>query len=102
MKNFFNKFRSYSFWVSLSGAIIILLNAFGRAFGFKIENQIVEDCIMAVAGVLVVLGVCFKTPNGETNEKDESDSDNEVKTESQDESTENVKKENNEDVNKNS
>ncbi len=65
MKNFFKKFRSYSFWVSLSGAVIILLNAFGRAFGFKIENQIVEDCIMAVAGLLVVLGFCFKAPKEE-------------------------------------
>lgn len=71
MKNFFKKFRSYSFWVSLSGAIIILLNAFGRAFGFKIENQIVEDCIMAIAGLLVVLGFCFKSPTDEDKSENE-------------------------------
>ena len=57
MKNFFKRFTKYSFWVSLSGAVVILLNAFGKAFGFSVENKIVEDCIMAIAGVLVVLGV---------------------------------------------
>ena len=57
MKKFFKRFSKYSFWVSLSGAIVILLNAFGKAFGFSIDNKVVEDCIMAVAGVLVVLGV---------------------------------------------
>ena len=57
MKKFFKRFSKYSFWVSLSGAIVILLNAFGKAFNFSIENKVVEDCIMAIAGVLVVLGV---------------------------------------------
>ncbi len=92
MKNFFKKFRSYSFWVSLSGAIIILLNAFGRAFGFKIENQIVEDCIMAVAGLLVVLGFCFKSPK----EDDEQDVENENIEREQDENTNHEKDKNKE------
>lgn len=69
MKNFFKKFSSYSFWVSFSGAILILLNAFGKAFGFSVENQVVEDCIMAIAGVLVVLGVV-----GNINKNDEDES----------------------------
>lgn len=56
MKNFFKRIGDYGFWVSLSAAVVILLNAFGKAFGFEIENQVVEDCIMAVAGLLVVLG----------------------------------------------
>lgn len=67
MKNFFKNFRTYSFWVSLSGAVIILINALGRAFGFEIENQIVEDCLMGVAGVLVVLGIVYKKPENENN-----------------------------------
>ena len=57
MKNFFRKMKTYSFWVSFSGALIILVNALGRAFGFKVENQVIEDCIMSIAGILVVLGV---------------------------------------------
>lgn len=71
MKNFFKKFTKYSFWVSLSGAIVILLNAFGKAFNFSIENKIVEDCIMAVAGVLVVLGVVGGAAGQKTKENDD-------------------------------
>ena len=57
MKNFFKKIKSYGFWVSLSAALIILLDAFGNVFGFKIENKIVEDCVMSIAGILVVFGI---------------------------------------------
>lgn len=71
MKNFFNKFKSYSFWVSLSGALIVLAGALGRAFGFKIENQIIEDCIMSVAGVLIVLGIVVGGGKSKDSEDDE-------------------------------
>lgn len=57
MKKFFKRMGDYNFWVSLSAGVVILLNAFGNAFGFSIKNQIVEDCIMAVAGMLVVFGI---------------------------------------------
>lgn len=60
MKNFFKKFRSYNFWISFSGVLIIALNAFGKIFGFSIENQAVEECILSFAGVLVVLGIVVK------------------------------------------
>ena len=53
MKNF----KSYSFWTALAGAVTILVSALGKCFGFSIDNQIITDVIMAVAGVLVVLGV---------------------------------------------
>lgn len=78
MKNFFKNFRSYSFWVSLCGALIILLNAFGRAFGFSIENQVVEDCILSFASVLVVLGIVTKDTKRESEkpQQDEKDSEN--------------------------
>ena len=74
MKNFFKKFRSYSFWVSLSSAVIILLNAFGKVFGFSIQNQVVEDCIMAIAGILVVLGIVTMNKSDKT--KDEQNEEN--------------------------
>ncbi len=73
MKNFFKKFRSYSFWVSLSGAVIILLNALSRLFGFEIENQVVEDVIMSVAGVFVVLGIVVYDKNSNSSENDDEE-----------------------------
>lgn len=79
MKNFFKKMKSYSFWVSFSSALIILLNALGKAFGFKIENQIVEDCVMSIAGLLVVFGIVgMNGKNNNENSDDEVSDDKEV------------------------
>ncbi len=80
MKKFFKKMGDYNFWVSLSAGVVILLNAFGAAFGFSIKNQIVEDCIMAVAGMLVVFGIVnMKGDDGENNDKDDCNDENDCK-----------------------
>ncbi|MBQ8908794.1 MAG: hypothetical protein IJY90_00680 [Clostridia bacterium] len=50
-------FKTYGFWTAFAGAVVILINALGDLFGFKIESKLVENVIMAVAGVLVALGV---------------------------------------------
>ena len=76
MKNFFKKFGSYSFWISLSGAIILLVNALGRAFGFVIENKLVEDIILSIAGVLVVLGLVTMDVKPKDEENDKEDDEN--------------------------
>lgn len=49
--------KSYGFWTALSGAIVVLVNSIGRACGFFVEEEIISNIIMAVAGVLVVFGV---------------------------------------------
>ncbi|MBP3431687.1 MAG: hypothetical protein J6K39_02405 [Clostridia bacterium] len=86
MKNFFKKMGNYSFWVGFSGAVVILLNAFGKAFGFSIENKVVEDCIMAVAGLLVVLGlVVKKNPTVENKDEKNKNEDNSFSKEISDE-----------------
>lgn len=51
------KIKSYGFWTALSGAIVVLINAIGKCFGFSVEEEIVSNIIMAIAGVLVVFGV---------------------------------------------
>lgn len=52
-----NKFRSYGFWTALAGAVVVLVQALGKCFGFSVDDQVVSGVIMAIAGVLVVLGV---------------------------------------------
>ncbi len=52
-----NLIRSYSFWTALASALVILIGALGRAFGFEIEEKLVTDIVMSVAGLLVVFGV---------------------------------------------
>ncbi len=66
MKNF----KSYGFWTALAGAVVVLINALGKCFGFAVEEQIVTDIVMAIAGVLVVFGVVSMPKNGETQEDD--------------------------------
>ena len=76
MKKIFEKMKTYSFWVSFSGAVVVLATALSKAFGFSIENQVIEDVIMSIAGVLVVLGI-VTMPIEEKKENDEEKDDEE-------------------------
>ena len=82
-----NKFKSYSFWTALAGAIVVLVQAIGKMVGFIPNSEIISDIVMAIAGVLVVLGVVSapttenaksKDQNTESKE-DEPENDNENK-----------------------
>lgn len=80
IKKVISKISSYGFWVSLSGAIIVLVQAIARACGSDVDQEIIQDIIMGFAGVLVVLGV-VSMPTSESLTKDETDDENdEVKT----------------------
>lgn len=68
-----NRIKSYSFWTALSGAAIVLLNALGDCFGFSINDELVKGLIMAVAGILVVLGVVTMPPKEENKDNMEQD-----------------------------
>lgn len=69
MKNLLEKMKSYSFWISLTGALIIFINCLGNIFGFKIENAVIENVIMSFAGILVVFGLVTKDNNNENEEE---------------------------------
>lgn len=66
------KIKSYSFWTALSGAVVVLLQAIGKCFGFSINSDLVSGLIMAVAGVLVVFGI-VSMPNKDDKSKNEND-----------------------------
>ena len=72
------KIKKYSFWTGLSAAVVMLLNSLSKAFDFSIDNQIVEDVIMAICGVLVALGIVCLPVKEEQEEKEEQTK--EVKT----------------------
>lgn len=59
MKTFKEKIKTYSFWTGLSASVVLLVNAIAKCFGFSIDDQLIEDIIMSICGVLVALGfVC--------------------------------------------
>ena len=66
------RFKQYSFWVSLSGAIILFVQVLGRIFNFIPNNELISDLIMSFAGVLVVLGIVSKPTDedDDTNKKE--------------------------------
>ncbi len=72
MKNFFKKIQSYGFWLSLSSALVMLLTSLGKAFGFEVQNEVVEDCVMSIAGFLAVFGIVSLKKDG-GNPGDETD-----------------------------
>ncbi len=76
------KFRKYGFWVALAGAITTLATALGKCLGLNVDGSLAGDVVMAVAGVLVVLGVVVmpknkaeKQPQAQENNKDKVDND---------------------------
>lgn len=81
------KIKSYGFWTALAGALVVLVDALGDLFGFSVSDEIVSGVVMAVAGVLVVLGV-VTMPKGEKKEKGEETPANEEKTENDSEEKE--------------
>ena len=89
-----NLVKSYSFWTALAGALVILINSIGNVFGFYIEEKLVSDIVMAVAGVLVAFGVVTlpastkdKTQTSES-QTDQSEAQSESEVESKEDESE--------------
>ena len=59
--------KSYRFWTALSGSVGLLVVSAAKIFGVTISSNAVEDFIMAICGVLVVLGIVKKPKSKEKN-----------------------------------
>lgn len=55
--------KSYGFWTALAGALVVFINAIGNIFGFYVEESLISDIIMAIAGILVVFGIVTMPKN---------------------------------------
>ena len=78
------KFRNYSFWVSLTSAVLILIQSISKIFGFEVENDLIENLIMSICGVLVVFGIVV-APNKTENTQNEQVIDENYDSETTDE-----------------
>ena len=52
-----NKFKSYSFWMSVSAGIVLVLNNIGKVFGFVVESEVVTQIVDSICGILILFGV---------------------------------------------
>lgn len=94
-----NKLKTTGFWISLTGAVILVLQVIGGAFGFKINSELINNLVSSICGVLVIVGVLIpsKQENNKINFPTDS-SDENLNSSNQQEETETCNKTKNEDV----
>ena len=51
------RLKTYSFWVSLASAILLLVQTIGRPLGLVIDEALYMSVVNSVLGVFVVLGI---------------------------------------------
>lgn len=71
-----NKFKTYAFWIALSGAVIIFIQSVGDLFGFTIDGGLIENVIMSICGIMVVLGIVSKPTLEQKTDRVEEKNDN--------------------------
>lgn len=90
------RMKKYSFWTGLSAALVVLCGVIAKCFGFSLDNQLIEDIVMAICGVLMALGVVCrptkKESETETQEETETNEQNTEKSIDQEEITKNKDK----------
>ncbi len=57
------KYKSTGFWLSLTGAILLVIQQIGIMFGFNVNSELVNNIVSSVCSVLVVLGVLIPSNN---------------------------------------
>lgn len=55
--NLKTKIKSYSFWVSLASAVILILKLIGQRFGFDVDEGLISDLFTSLCAILVILGI---------------------------------------------
>lgn len=72
------RMKHYNFWVALAMAVILLLNTLSKAFNFNIDEGLINDIIMAILGIMVVLGFVQKDNYNfvDTSKEEKSDENN--------------------------
>lgn len=90
-----DKVKSYSFWVSLASALVLILQVIGSKLGFYVDARLASDIITSACSILVITGIIV-TPTAKQNVEIEPETPSKEKTEAEPEtiSPENSFKEN--------
>lgn len=65
-----NKLKTTSFWLGVSGAVVVLLEAISDLFGFSVSSSEVESVILSICAILICLG--FVTKKTETGKEEKT------------------------------
>ena len=60
--NLKQKFKNYGFWMSLTAAVVLVLQTIGKNFNFSVDDEAITSIVNSVCGVLIVLGI-ISNPN---------------------------------------
>ena len=64
-----DKIKSYSFWVSLASAVILILKLLGNRFNFVVDETMISDLFTALCSILVLLGIIVVPTNIKQNDE---------------------------------
>ncbi|MDD4211218.1 MAG: phage holin [Clostridia bacterium] len=64
--NLKEKMKNYGFWMSLTAAVILVLQTFGKTFGFSINDEAINSIVNSICGVLIVLGIISNPTSGKS------------------------------------
>lgn len=64
------RIKKYSFWTGLAASLVVLMNVISKAFGFSIDNKLVEDIVMSICGVLMALGIVCRPTKKDLQKED--------------------------------
>ncbi len=84
-----SRLKSYSFWVSLASAILLLVQTVGRPLGLVIDETTYMSIINSVLGVFVVLGIISHPGQTLINNANATSAGSEVEANSQNQKTKN-------------
>lgn len=55
-----NKLKTTSFWLGLSGAIVLILECISDIIGLELYSKQVESIILSICSILVTIGIVTK------------------------------------------
>jgi len=68
-----SKLRTTSFWLSVSAAIVLVLDSLTNIFGVKLYSKEVEVIILSICSILVTIGIITKRNVTDTKEVDKEE-----------------------------
>lgn len=75
------KFKTTSFWLGLSGAIVIVLETISSILGLELYSKQIETIVLSICSALVMLGIITKKDVSDEKESSKEDLLNEINDE---------------------